>query len=77
MYLLIDNMFRYLKAVLWSFLGLREKHAFETDQKKLKPIVLITVGIVVCIVFIVTLIGVVQIVVSNQQQILKSSEGRS
>ena len=34
MYLLIDDMFRYLKVVLWSFLGLREKHAFETDQKK-------------------------------------------
>ena len=69
-------MFRYLKAVLWSFLGLREKHAFEADQKKLKPIVLIAVGILVCIVFIVTLIGVAQIVVSNQQQILESSEGR-
>ena len=69
-------MFRYLKAVLWSFLGLREKHAFEADQKKLKPIVLIAVGILVCIVFIVTLIGVVKIVVSNQQQILESSEGR-
>ena len=77
MYLLIDYMFRYLKAVLWSFLGLREKHAFEEDQKKLKPIVLIAVGILVCIVFIVVLIGVVQIVVSNQQQILQSSEGRS
>ena len=69
-------MFRYLKAVLWSFLGLREKHAFEADQKKLKPIVLIAVGILVCIVFIVTLIGAVKIVVSNQQQILESSEGR-
>ena len=77
MCLLIDNMFRYFKAVLWSFLGLREKHAFETDQKELKPIVLITVGILVCIVFIIVLIGVVQIVVSNQQQILESSEGRS
>ena len=70
-------MFRYLKAVLWSFLGLREKHAFEADQRKLKPIVLIAVGILVCIVFIVTLIGAVKIVVSNQQQILESSEGRS
>ncbi len=70
-------MFRYLKAVLWSFFGLREKRAFEADQKKLKPIVLIAVGILVCIVFIVVLIGVVQIVVSNQQQILESSEGRS
>ena len=70
-------MFRYLKAVLWSFFGLREKHAFEADQKKLKPIVLIAVGILVCIVFIVALIGVVQVVVLNQQQILESSEGRS
>ena len=69
-------MFRYLKTVLWSFLGLREKHAFETDQKKLKLIVLIAVGILVCIVFIVALIEVVQIVVSNQRQILESSEGR-
>ena len=69
-------MFRYFKAVIWSFLGLREKRAFETDQKKLKPIVLIAVGILVCIVFIVVLLGVVQIVVSDQQQILESSEGR-
>ena len=70
-------MFHYLKAVLWSFLGLREKRAFEEDQKKLKPIVLIAVGILVCIVFIVALIGVVQVVVLNQQQILESSKGRS
>ena len=77
MYLLIDDMFHYLKAVLWSFLGLREKHAFETDQKKLKPVFLILVGVVVCLVFIVALIGVVQIVVSNQQEILESSKGRS
>ena len=52
-------MFRYFKAVVWSFLGLREKHAFETDHKKLKPIVLIVVGILICIVFIVVLIGVI------------------
>ena len=70
-------MLRYLKAVLWSFLGLREKHAFEADQRKLKPIVLIAVGILVCVVFVVTLIGVVQIVVSYQQEILESSEGGS
>ena len=69
-------MFRYFKAVFWSFLGLREKHAFETDQKKLKPIVLIAVGILVCVVFIIALIGVVQIIASNQEQLLKSSEGR-
>ena len=69
-------MFRYLKAVLWSFIGLRKKHAFEADQKRLKPIILIAVGILVCIVFIVALIGVVQIVVSNQHQILESYEGR-
>ena len=65
-------MLRYLKAVLWSFLGLREKHAFEADQRKLKPIVLIAVGILVCVV-VVALIGVVQIVVSYQQEILESS----
>ena len=70
-------MFRYFKAVIWSFLGLREKHAFETDQKKLTPVFLISVGVVVCLVFIVALIGVVQIVVSNQQEILESSKGRS
>ena len=69
-------MFRYFKAVFWSFLGLREKHAFETDQKKLKPIVLIAVGILVCVVFIIALIGVVQIIASNQEQLLKSSERR-
>jgi len=69
-------MFRYFKAVIWSFLGLREKHAFETDQKKLKPIVLIAVGVLVCILFIVVLFGIVKIVVSDQQQILESSEGR-
>ena len=68
MYLLIGDMFRYLKVVLWSFLGLREKHAFETDHKKLKPIVLIVVGILICIVFIVALIGVVQIVVPTSRK---------
>ncbi len=53
-------MFCCFNAVVWSFLSLRQKHAFETDQNKLKPVVLIAVGILVCIVFIVALIGVVK-----------------
>ena len=67
-------MFRYLKAVLWSFC-LREKHAFELIKKTQTDCFDCSWDIG-CIVFIVALIGFFQIVVSNQQ-ILESSEGRS
>ena len=60
-------MYRYLKAVGWSFLGLREKYACGTGLKKFRPIFLVAVDILACVVFVVGLPGVVQIVVFNRQ----------
>ncbi len=53
-----------LKAVLWSFVGLRRKSDFEQDPGKLNPIHVIVAGLLGVAVFIGILIAIVKIVVS-------------
>jgi hypothetical protein len=54
-----------LKAVLWSFVGLRRKSDFEQDPVKLKPIHVIVAGLLAAALFIGILITVVKLVVSQ------------
>jgi len=41
-----------LKAVVWSFLGLRARGDFDRDVKQLKPLQVIAVGLVAVFVFV-------------------------
>ncbi|QGZ41240.1 Protein of unknown function (DUF2970) [Pseudoduganella flava] len=54
-----------LKAVLWSFVGLRRKSDFEQDPAKLKPIHVIVAALLAAALFIGILITVVKLVVSQ------------
>jgi hypothetical protein len=54
-----------LKAVLWSFVGLRRKSDFDRDTAKLNPIHVIVAGLIAVAVFIGILIAIVRIVVSQ------------
>jgi len=54
-----------LKAVFWSFFGLRRKSDFDTDSAKLNPVHIIIAALLGVAVFIGLLISVVKIVVSK------------
>ncbi len=45
-----------LKAVGWAFFGVRKGRAHELDMKHLRPVHVIFVGILLAVVFVVTLI---------------------
>jgi hypothetical protein len=54
-----------IKAVLWSFIGIRKKSAYEQDAAKLNPIYVIIAGVLGAIIFITTLLIIVKSVVAN------------
>lgn len=54
---------RTVQAVLWSFLGIRKASEFEKDIKNLNPIVVLAAGIVIVMIFVLSLIVIVNLVV--------------
>jgi hypothetical protein len=54
-----------IKAVLWSFLGIRKKSAYEQDVAQLNPVHVIIAGVIAALIFIVTLIVIVKSVVGK------------
>jgi len=52
-----------VKAVAWSFLGLRGKHAMERDVQQLKPLQVIAVGLLGVFVFVGALAALVHWIV--------------
>jgi hypothetical protein len=54
-----------LKAVLWSFVGLRRKRDFDQDEGKLNPVHVIVAALIGVALFIGVLIAIVKMVVST------------
>jgi uncharacterized OsmC-like protein len=50
------SLLRTVKAVLWSFVGLRQGEASRQDAQSLNPVHVVLVAIAVCLVFVVALI---------------------
>ena len=59
------SFFATLKAVCWSFVGLRKQSAHEQDVAKLNPVYVIIAAILAVIIFITTLIVIVKSVVAS------------
>lgn len=53
-----------VKAVAWSFLGVRKGSGFQDDISRLKPYHIIAVGLVGGILFVLFLIGLVNWIVA-------------
>jgi hypothetical protein len=51
-----------LKAVLWSFLGVRRGEEYEKDTQRLTPQAVIGAGVFLALVFVLTLLGIVRLV---------------
>lgn len=54
---------RTVQAVLWSFLGIRKRSEFEKDVKNLNPVVILAVGVAMAMVFVLSLMVIVNLVV--------------
>ncbi|MCD6026187.1 MAG: hypothetical protein K0R08_706 [Solimicrobium sp.] len=54
-----------LKAICWSFFGVRKKSGYEQDAANLNPIYVIVAGILVAILFVTILLLIVKCVVAN------------
>ncbi len=57
------SMLRTVKAVRWSFIGLRSRSEFNKDVAQLNPIHIIAVGLVLALVFVLGLLALVNWVV--------------
>jgi len=53
-----------IRAVLWSFLGVRKRSGYEQDATQLNPVVVIIAGVIAAAIFVLTLLVIVRIVVS-------------
>lgn len=53
-----------VKAVLWGFLGVRRNADYQDDIAKLNPLHLVAVGLIMALLFVFSLIFVVNWVVS-------------
>lgn len=54
-----------LRAVLWSFFGVRKGSAYEQDIEKLNPIHVIIAGVIAAVLFIVLLVLIVNWVIGS------------
>jgi hypothetical protein len=59
------NFFQTLKAVLWAMFGVRKGSGLRTDVDKLNPVHLILAGLVFGVVFVVFLVTLASLIVSN------------
>jgi hypothetical protein len=59
------SIWHTVKAVAWSFLGVRKNSEFQADMARLNPFHIIVVGVVGALLFVVSLIAVVNLVVAK------------
>lgn len=53
-----------MRAVLWSFFGVRRKSDYERDAARLNPVHVIIAGVIAAVLFVLTLIMIVRAVTS-------------
>ena len=53
------NFLHTLKAVLWSFVGIRKRSGYEEDLGKLNPFAVIAVALVLVAIFVAGLVTLV------------------
>lgn len=54
-----------MKAVFWSFFGVRKRRDYENDAQQLNPVHVIIAGILGAVIFVVTLLLIVKSVVAQ------------
>lgn len=59
------SFFRAVKAVLWSFIGIRKNSSGQEDMAKLNPFHVLVVGLTLALMFVLGLIAFVNWVVAQ------------
>ena len=59
------SLLRTAKAVLWSFVGIRQRSEYEKDLGQLKPLHVVAVALVAVALFVGGLISLVHWIVKN------------
>jgi hypothetical protein len=59
------SMFQVIKAVLWSMIGVRGQKGYENDIAKIKPKQIIIAGIIGALLFIATVLTLVNLAISH------------
>jgi hypothetical protein len=59
------SLWRAIRAVAWSFLGIRKKSGFDEDLAQIKPFHVIAVGLIGALVFVASLMVLVNWVVAK------------
>jgi hypothetical protein len=54
-----------VKAVLWSFFGVRKKSGYDEDTQTLNPVHVIIAGLIAAVLFVLALLMVVKMVVAK------------
>lgn len=54
-----------VKAVFWSFFGVRKRRDYEHDAAELNPVHVIIAGIIAALIFVLTLVFIVHQVVAK------------
>ncbi|AKU13600.1 hypothetical protein AzCIB_3707 [Azoarcus sp. CIB] len=54
-----------LRAVLWSFIGIRRRHDYEHDTRSLDPRAVVVAGLLAGLAFVLTLVAVVRLIVGG------------
>jgi hypothetical protein len=59
------NFFQTLKAIAWAMLGVRKRKGQEDDVAKLNPVHLAVAGLLFGVIFVLSLVLIVQLVLAN------------
>lgn len=54
-----------LRAVLWSFIGIRRRHDYEHDSRSLDPRAVVVAALLAGLAFVLTIVAVVRMVVGS------------
>ena len=57
------SLFQVIRAVLWSMLGVRGQKGYEDDMSKIKPSQAIIAGIIGTVIFILTVLTLVNLAI--------------
>ena len=61
---MVKNLWRTISAVSWAFFGVRKHKEYQQDVEIVRPMHVILVGIFLAIIFVVTLLVLVNIVIA-------------
>lgn len=61
----MTSLLRYLRAVLWSFFGIRRGAAARADVETLRPLPLLAIALLLATLFVLALVGLARLASSG------------